>query len=328
MRLDSKGLSLYEDPGPRTEDAMTLKHLRLFCAIVLLSLAAGCDGDSDSSVPGDFSQAENDDRVGERIVRCAVPEVDQGRVDMVDSMFRTARALGRTERGTATVSVPTVIHVISSDGTEAGGNLSDAALIQQINFLNVAYAGGFGGAPTPFQFRVTGITRSVNPVWAQMTLGSFAEAEAKNALHQGGANTLNLYFANPPDGTLGWATFPWDFASAPSLDGVVVLFRTVPGGNLPPYNEGDTLVHEVGHWLGLFHTFQGTCGAVNDTIADTPPEARPAYGCPVGRNTCSRNDAADAINNYMNYSDDSCLFEFSSEQAARVDILAQQTRGL
>jgi len=307
---------------------MTPKCFRFIAAAFLLLLIAGCGGDSDDRVPGDLTQEENDVRVGEKIIRCAVPEVDQDRVDEVGDMFDTARLLGRLSRATASVSVPTVVHVISTDGTEAGGNISDASIAAQINVLNIAYAGGYGGTPTPFQFNVVSIDRTVNPVWAQMTFGSFAEQEAKDALHQGGPNVLNIYFADPPDGTLGWATFPWDFASAPSLDGVVILYRSVPGGGLPPYDQGVTTVHEVGHWLGLFHTFQGTCGQVGDTISDTPPEERPAFGCPVGRNTCSQNDANDAINNYMNYSDDACLFEFSAEQSGRIDLLGQQMRGL
>ena len=308
---------------------MTAKYLRLIAGTLLLLLVAGCDGDSsDDRVPGDITQEENDVRVGEKVIRCAVPEVDQDRVNEVDDMFETSRVLSRLSRQTASVGIPTIVHVISSDGSAAGGNISDAAIAQQINVLNVAYAAGFGGTPTPFQFNVIGIDRTVNPLWAQMTFGSFAEQEAKQALHQGGPNVLNIYFADPPDGTLGWATFPWDFASAPELDGVVILFRSVPSGGLPPYDQGVTTVHEVGHWLGLFHTFQGTCGEVNDTISDTPPEARPAFGCPAGRNTCSQNDGDDAIHNYMNYSDDSCLFEFSPEQSARVDFLGQQMRGL
>jgi hypothetical protein len=87
---------------------------------------------------------------------------------------------------------------------------------------------------------------------------------------------------------LGWATLPdvvGSFGNINSNDGIVIRYDTLPGGSLFPYNEGDTAVHEVGHWLGLFHTFQGGCGveAATDRVFDTPAEALPAFGCPVNR---------------------------------------------
>jgi Pregnancy-associated plasma protein-A len=185
--------------------------------------------------------------------------------------------------------------------------------------LSQAYAGNDGtGAATAFQFRLDGVERVPNGTWFTMGPGTSAERAAKTSLRVGSTNTLNIFTANPGGGYLGWATFPSSYNSDPTYEGVVVLYSSLPGGSAAPYNLGDTATHEVGHWLGLYHTFQSGC-AIGDQIADTPAERSAAFGCPVNRDTCAgrKYPGLDPIENFMDYTDDACMFKFTVNQATR-----------
>ena len=216
----------------------------------------------------------------------------------------------------AAVNIPVVVHVIQENSTRAGGNIPDSMITQQISVLNNAFDGGaVGGAATQFGFVLQSINRVVNPSWYPIIYGSTTERQMKNSLRVGGDGTLNMYLGDLSDDLLGWATFP--ASNINSRDGVVVLSESLPGGTASPYNLGDTGTHEVGHWLGLYHTFQGGCGGQGDRVSDTPAEASPAFGCPNGRNTCS-SPGNDPITNFMDYTDDSCMFVFTAGQASRM----------
>jgi hypothetical protein len=206
-----------------------------------------------------------------------------------------------------------VFHVIRNG---AKGDVPDAQLDQQLQVLNDCYS------PYNITFTKAGVTRTDNPTWFKMTMGSPAERKAKTALHQDTHKQLNFYTAGIGADLLGWATFPSDLPAEPERDGVVILFSSLPGGTSAPYDLGKTAVHEVGHWLGLYHTFEGGCVPPGDEVDDTPYEASANYGpANPSRNTCP-GGGKDPTTNYMDYTDDAGLSEFTPGQIVRVQ---QQT---
>jgi hypothetical protein len=189
---------------------------------------------------------------------------------------------GRRRLQGTTITIPTYIHIIRDNAGTAGG-VTSRQIIDQIDVLNAAFV-------PQFAFELQGIDSTSNTAWLTATVGTAAEAAMKNALRKGDTNALNVYFTDPNDGALGWATLPFSVRDSPTAlarDGVVLRYDSVPGGIFAPYNLGDTAVHECGHWLGLSHTFKDGCSAVNDGVTDTPAEATPAFGCPIGRDVRS-----------------------------------------
>lgn len=273
-----------------------------FATVVMV----GCGGQSTDSLTGGGSLAPIAGSNG--MIRCSTPEVDDAtkmRVEM-DLAGHTVRPMG--PNGTINVYV----HVIRKGTGTSNGDIPDSMITSQIQVLNNAYG------PAGYSFNLVAVTRTTNSTWYTAGPNTTAETQMKAALRQGSADDLNIYLSSPGGGLLGWATFPWSYASAPSKDGIVVLNQSLPGGTAAPYNLGDTGTHEVGHWMGLYHTFQGGCSGNGDSVSDTPYEKSAAYGCPTGRDTCRNKAGLDPITNFMDYTDDACMNTFSGGQNSRM----------
>lgn len=264
--------------------------------------------DDDDCGPGDLA-AEPEFRH-----RCGTHPSDFEVAAMeADFAYRLAVTPIRDPAADARGAIPVWFHVIRTDSGK--GDVSDARILEQMSLLNGAFAGA------GFSFELAGVTRTDNSAWYAMTPGSKAEAQAKTSLRRGGPRTLNIYTADLGGGLLGWATFPSWYGSDPVDDGVVLLNESLPGGSAAPYNLGMTAIHEVGHWMGLYHTFQGGCNkkaSGGDGVGDTPAEKSPAFGCPVGRDSCKSLAGLDPIRNFMDYTDDSCMHSFTPGQATRM----------
>ena len=217
------------------------------------------------------------------------------------------------------VTVPTVFHLVVPVGTSDARKAELESMTQaQMDVLNTAYAGQNDGAvaASPFQFSLDDVQVHENDAWYAVTPGS-VEKEMKAATRVGGKETLNIWSANIGDDLLGWATFP--ARKLTTNDGVVILDESMPGGDAGIYSLGDTLTHEVGHWLALYHTFQGGCHGKGDQVADTPAEAGPQFNCPPdSTDSCLKSAGTDPIHNFMDYTQDSCMYQFTAGQVARM----------
>ncbi|PPQ92363.1 hypothetical protein CVT25_008713, partial [Psilocybe cyanescens] len=270
--------------------------------------------------------------------------ITDAQVKISEAHFKANQVTVKAKVALAPIDV--YFHAISSGSTLSTGYVPESQIRAQVDVLNEDFAS------TGRTFVLQNITRTVNANWFNSAGPSNSYQTAmKNALRQGDKSTLNIYSvgfqSSSTSGLLGYATFPSSYNSAPKDDGVgqsirncllleltrlisdtlVLLFSSLPGGTTTNYNLGQTGTHEVGHWVGLYHTFQGGCSGSGDSVSDTPAEASAASGCPIGRDTCS-SAGVDPIHNFMDYSYDSCMTEFTSGQTTRMNSQLATYRGI
>ncbi len=240
------------------------------------------------------------------------------------------------------VTIPVVVHVVYNTAVQ---NVSDAQIQSQLAVLNAdfrklnsdigntpsAFAGLTADAEvnfclatqTPTGAATTGIERR------QTTTASFSDNDNVKFTSSGGLDAwdaskyLNLWVCQLGGGILGYAQFP----GGPAATDGVVITHTGFGTNgtaTAPFNKGRTATHEVGHWLNLFHIWgdDGTSCSGSDNCADTPNQADENYGCPAfPAVSCSNTPNGDMFMNYMDYTNDACMYMFTTGQKARMQAL-------
>lgn len=205
-------------------------------------------------------------------------------------------------------------HVVYTTGNR--GVISANLIRFNIDSLNRYYA------RANLQFRLARVDYIYSPRWfAYASIEYFSEWLALGRYsRRGGVGDLNLWSTGMTYSSYGgYSRFPWEYRSYPAADGALLRYDLLASGKL--------VVHEVGHWVGLYHTFQGGCFGAGDGVSDTPAEASPASGCPTGRDTCS-SPGLDPIFNHMDYSSDSCRNQFTRGQITRMRLQCRAYRGL
>lgn len=252
-------------------------------------------------------------------------------------------------------TIPVVVHIIHTGESEGvGNNISDAQIESAIIQINSNFRkeegthGDADGVDTEIEFCLASIdpdgnaTDGINRVDGSAVAGYSAdgicvtsgctsnEIAVKNLSRWSNSSYYNIWVVseisgnNGGFGIQGFAYFP---GSSSLYDGTVIMntcFGSI--GTVNPWNDmGRTLTHEIGHGMGLYHSFEGDNGGSScpsgsgDAVADTDPHKRSSSNCPSGLNSCTGNPSSDVVHNYMDYSSQSCADMFTQGQSDRMN---------
>ncbi len=291
-----------------------------------------CHGDHDrhgsdvkSRCPDSFDKANPKDPKREKEIYEAMLKYASQDKFVRESMITAGRIKGgdlKEALARTVVTIPIIFHMFTNtENNVVVGSVPKAAFQSQIKVMNAAYKS------VGIKFSLYKIKTYSNSVYFRSCDSKVSEM--KTATGTSNEKYLNVWVCDSQ--YLGVATFPWSSSESSKLHGVVLDYLALPPASgytpLAAYNEGDTLVHEVGHFFGLYHTFQGGCNG-GDEVSDTPAEASPAYGKPCltspALDTCPTIAGVDPVQNYMDYTDDLCMNQFSPLQKARMRTMLLQ----
>jgi hypothetical protein len=253
------------------------------------------------------------------------------KMEEIENFTRQVRASGEMARlVNGTIEIPVVVNVIYNTPEE---NISEAQIQSQIDVLNEDFNKQNADASTiPTEFNGVAANYGIRFVLdainrKQSSKKSWQTNDGMKKSKQGGIDAtdpetkLNIWVVNQMTSgkwvILGYAQFP---GGNPATDGVVIghQFFGRTGTVVAPFNKGRTATHEVGHWLNLRHIWgDSNCG--NDFVDDTPVAQTSNYGCPVYPyvSTCGNDGHSEMTMNYMDYTDDACMYMFTNGQKAR-----------
>ena len=226
-------------------------------------------------------------------------------------------------------TIKTVVNVVYRTEDQ---NVSDAQINSQIASLNRDFRATNSDksqTPTPWkglvtdariEFRLVKVTRTKTGKTGFTFDDGVKKASTGGIAPFSPKTYLNLWVCALTGGLLGYAQFP---GGPVGTDGVVINFQAfgTSGTAQAPFNKGRTATHEVGHWLGLLHTFDRGCTNRGDEVDDTPAEAAPNFVCTPGVDSCvgAKFPGTDPVTNFMDYTEDFCIYEFTRGQVARMN---------
>ena len=308
-----------------------------FLTLILFTLLIGCKKNTST----ELNLSDDVKLISQR--SCAANDVLQAqlaadpalraRMQDIEAFTKRIIATGELNRKVpTTIQIPVVVNVLYKTAAE---NISDAQIQSQIDVLNEDYNrsnSDIRSVPSIFKTSIgnVGVTFVLAAINRKATtVNSWPPTDGMKKSTQGGrhptdpAHYLNMWSCNLGQNLLGYAQFP---GGNPATDGVVILYSAFgsrakyPAGTyLQTYDLGRTASHEVGHWLNLYHIWgdDGSSCAGSDLVDDTPNQGALNFGCPAFPHI-SCNNNGDMSMNYMDYTDDACMYMFTSGQSQRM----------